>query len=328
MRQYGRQILTCTYGRCVEPDTAQASHTHLFKQLGIYKKLRNPERIKCTTTDCLGVCENGPIVVVYPDGIWYQHVTPAVMDRIFNEHLIGGQPVEEYVFHRLFLREDTPDYAPMLRGDAGSFQATATSEQATIAGIEPRTVEDAEAIRKAARRKRLKKGLVIVNTGEGKGKTTAALGLMTRAWGRNMRVGVMQFLKNENARFGEIRAAEKMNIEIIPTGDGWTWTSKDMDETIVRARAGWETAKQRIASGEYDVFIMDEFTYPLHYGWLNVDEVIAWLRENKPEMLHVVITGRYAPSPLIAYADLVTEMREVKHPLKEQGIRAQAGIEF
>ena len=186
----------------------------------------------------------------------------------------------------------------------------------------------AEERRQAARRKNLKKGLVIVNTGEGKGKTTAALGVMTRAWGRNMRVGLIQFLKHENAKFGEIRAAEKMDVEWIGLGDGWTWTSKDMDETQARAVAGWEVAQQHIVSGDYDVFIMDEFTYPLHYGWLDVNEVVGWLGENKPEMLHIVITGRYAPAELVQFADLVTEMREIKHPLKDQGIRAQAGIEF
>jgi cob(I)alamin adenosyltransferase len=189
-------------------------------------------------------------------------------------------------------------------------------------------VEDKETRRQAARRKRIKKGLVIVNTGKGKGKTTAALGMMTRAWGRDMRVGMVQFLKNENARFGELRAAEKMGVDVVSTGDGFTWTSRDGDETIARARAAWEQAKARIASGDYDMLVLDEFTYPLHYGWLDVHEVIEWLREHKPLMLHLVITGRYAPDALIDFADLVTEMREIKHPLHEQGIRAQPGVEF
>jgi cob(I)alamin adenosyltransferase len=179
------------------------------------------------------------------------------------------------------------------------------------------------------RQARKKKGLVIVNTGNGKGKTTAALGVMTRAWGRKMRVGVIQFLKNENARFGEIKAAGRMgDIDWISTGDGWTWTSKDMDETEARARHGWQLAQARISGGEYDLFIMDEFTYPLHYGWLDTMEVITWLKAHKPDKLHLIITGRYAPEALIEYADLVTEMREIKHPFREQGIRAQAGIEY
>lgn len=153
----------------------------------------------------------------------------------------------------------------------------------------------AQARREAARRENIKKGLVIVNTGEGKGKTTAALGLLMRAWGRDMKVGMMQFLKHENARFGEILAARKMGIELVPTGDGFTWTSKDINESQARSLAGWERAQPLIAEGGYDVFVLDEFTYPLHYGWLNTDEVIGWLRENKPPMLHLVITGRYAP---------------------------------
>ncbi len=176
--------------------------------------------------------------------------------------------------------------------------------------------------------KNIKKGLIIVNTGNGKGKTTAALGIMTRAWGRGMNVAVIQFLKNENARYGEIRAAEKMGIDWYATGDGWTWKSKNMDETTARAIAAWEMAQEKITSGKYDLIILDEFTYPLKYGWLDAAEVLAWLAANKPPMLHLVITGRYAPQPLIDFADLVTEMREIKHPYREQGIRAQAGIEF
>lgn len=186
---------------------------------------------------------------------------------------------------------------------------------------------DAKPQKKAPSRK--KKGLVIVNTGNGKGKTTAALGVMTRAWGRNMRICVLQFIKNENARYGEIKAVEQMGrIDWVATGDGFTWTSKDMDETTAKARHGWQLARQRIASGEYDLVILDEFTYALAYDWLDTGEVIGWLNANKPEMLHLIITGRYAPDALIEYADLVTEMREIKHPYKEQGITAQPGIEF
>ena len=172
-----------------------------------------------------------------------------------------------------------------------------------------------------------KKGLVIVNTGDGKGKTTAALGLMLRAWGRGMRVCMLQFIKNEKANFGEIKAAHKLGLEITPIGDGFTWTSKDIDETIAHARHGWEEAKKRILSSDYDIVILDEFTYTLHFDWLDTNEVIAWLRENKPPMLHVVITGRNAPQELIDYADLVTEMKEIKHPYNE-GIKAQPGVEF
>ena len=139
---------------------------------------------------------------------------------------------------------------------------------------------------------------------------------------------LIQFLKNENAKFGEIRAAEKMGVERIGLGDGWTWTSKDMDETEARALAGWELTKEHILNGKYDVLILDEFTYPLAYGWLNTEEVVGWIGDNKPEMLHLIITGRHAPEGLVESADLVTEMRNIKHPLDTQGIRAQKGIEF
>jgi cob(I)alamin adenosyltransferase len=178
------------------------------------------------------------------------------------------------------------------------------------------------------RRQQVKKGLVIVNTGDGKGKTTAALGILMRAWGRQMRVGGIQFFKHEAANFGEIKAARRMNIELVPMGDGFTWTSRDLDETQAKALHGWEVAKQRIVGGEYDVFLLDEFTYVLHYGWLSAADVVAWLREHKPASLHLIITGRNAPPELVEYADLVTEMKLVKHPYVDQGLKAQPGIEF
>jgi cob(I)alamin adenosyltransferase len=174
---------------------------------------------------------------------------------------------------------------------------------------------------------KLKKGLVIVNTGNGKGKTTAALGILMRAWGRDMRLGGIQFFKHENASFGELKAAERMGIELTPMGDGFTWTSRDLDETQAKALHGWEVAKQKIASGNYDIFLLDEFTYLMSFGWLATSDVVAWLRANKPETLHLIITGRDAPPELIEYADLVTEMTLIKHPY-EQGIQAQRGIEF
>ena len=174
---------------------------------------------------------------------------------------------------------------------------------------------------------RIKKGLVVVNTGNGKGKTTAALGVLFRAWGRDMRVQMFQFIKHTGARFGEKRAAEKIGIPIKAMGDGFTWLSKDMEVTEDLAREQWENCKRAILSGNHDVIILDEFTYPLHYGWIPIADAIDTLNQ-KPHMLHVIITGRYAPEELIEFADLVTEMREVKHPYNEQGIKAQPGLEF
>ena len=173
----------------------------------------------------------------------------------------------------------------------------------------------------------MKKGLVIVNTGNGKGKSTAAFGLLLRAWGRGLRVCVVQFIKSETGKWGEIKAAQKLGIDWFTTGDGFTWTSKDMDETVARAIAGWEVAKEKIISANYDVIVLDEFTYAMHFDWLDTAQVIDWFKANKPAELHLVITGRDAPAELIEYADIVTEMVEVKHPY-QQGILAQAGVEF
>jgi len=177
------------------------------------------------------------------------------------------------------------------------------------------------------RRRKVKKGLVIVNTGDGKGKTTASLGVILRAWGRGFHICMIQFIKSSTANTGEVKAAKKLGIEWYKTGDGFTWRSKDLEETTARARHGWELAQEKIASGEYDLIVLDEFTYALHFGWLDTAEVIDWLRANKPQNLHLVITGRSAPPELIAYADLVTEMNLIKHP-HEQGIKGQPGIEF
>jgi cob(I)alamin adenosyltransferase len=170
-------------------------------------------------------------------------------------------------------------------------------------------------------------GLVIVNTGDGKGKTTAALGVLLRAWGRGMRVCMIQFIKNEDASFGEHKAAAKMGVEVLSSGDGFTWLSKDLDESAAKARHGWQIAQEKIASGGYDIVILDEITYCFSFGWLDFDAVRAWLEANRPPDLHLIFTGRDAVPALIAYADLVTEMKLIKHPY-DQGIKAQPGIEF
>jgi cob(I)alamin adenosyltransferase len=173
----------------------------------------------------------------------------------------------------------------------------------------------------------MRTGLVIVNTGDGKGKTTAALGTVLRAWGRGMRVCVIQFIKSETGNWGEIKAARNLEIDWHTMGDGFTWLSKDIDETAERTRRAWALAQEKIASGVYDVIVLDEMTYAFHNGWVDMDAAIVWLRERKPPELHLIITGRAAPEPLIEFADLVTEMREIKHPYS-RGIKAQPGIEF
>ena len=171
-----------------------------------------------------------------------------------------------------------------------------------------------------------RKALVIVLTGQGKGKSTAALGVVLRAWGRGMTTVVLQFVKARTANYGENRAARKLGIEMIPLGEGFTWLSKDIEKDKATARECWELARQKIDSGQYDIVVLDEMTYPMTYGWIAVEEVIDTLRR-RPQGLHVIITGRDAPQELIDFADLVTEMREVKHPY-QKGIKAQPGIDF
>lgn len=189
------------------------------------------------------------------------------------------------------------------------------------------TNDPSAAPERSARRRRGRTGLVIVNTGNGKGKTTAALGVLFRAWGRDFKVRMFQFIKHTGARFGENRAAAKLGISIESFGDGFTWLSKDMDQTTEMAVAQWDRCKEAILEGEEDIIVLDEFTYPMHYGWVPVDEVVETLKQRPPK-LHVIITGRYAPPEIIDCADLVTEMNVIKHPYEDHGIVAQKGIEF
>lgn len=180
--------------------------------------------------------------------------------------------------------------------------------------------------RRARSKTTVRKGLVIVNTGKGKGKTTAALGLLLRAWGQGLKVCMLQFIKAKTANWGEEKAARKIGLEIIPLGEGFTWLSDNIEHDKQLAREAWELCRQKITSGEYDMVLMDEMTYMFKYGWLDLNEVLNVLRERKPGM-HIVITGRYAPQELIDFADLVTEMTEIKHSYKA-GIKAQKGVEF
>ncbi len=171
-----------------------------------------------------------------------------------------------------------------------------------------------------------RKALVIVYTGNGKGKTTAALGLLLRAWARGMAVVMLSFMKRETANFGEERAARKLGIELVALGGGFTWLSQDLEKDRALAQRCWTLCKEKINSGAYDVVVLDEITYPINYGWLDLDAVIDVLRKRPPD-LHVVLTGRDAPQALIDFADLVTEMHEVKHPY-QAGVKAQPGIDL
>lgn len=176
--------------------------------------------------------------------------------------------------------------------------------------------------------KTVEKGLVIVHTGPGKGKTSAALGMAVRAIGHDMKVGVVQFVKGAMAT-GEKAVFDRFPdlIEFKPMGEGFTWDTQDRTRDIAVARAAWEEVKRMIADPSYTMVIADELNIVLRYDYLPVDEVLEVLGE-KPHMTHVIITGRNAPQPLIDAADLVTEMAQVKHPFREQNVKAQKGIEF
>lgn len=171
-----------------------------------------------------------------------------------------------------------------------------------------------------------RRGLLIVNTGKGKGKTTAALGLMLRAHGRGLKVKMFQFLKHDTAKFGEHRTLDMLEIPYQGLGDGWTWRSKDLENSAEMAAHGWELAKEAIEGSEYDLIVLDEFTYPLKYGWVAWPDVEAVLKARDSRM-HVVITGRDAIPELVALADTVSEIQPVKHAY-EQGIGGQQGIEY
>ena len=168
--------------------------------------------------------------------------------------------------------------------------------------------------------------LVVLYTGNGKGKTTSALGVTMRAWGRGWKIVWLQFIKSKTSHYGETRAAERMGIEMIPLGDGFTWLSKDIEKDIALAHECWALAREKLNSGLFDLVVLDEITYPVTYGWLDVDEVIQTLRD-RPEHVDVFMTGRDAHPKLVEFADLVTEMTEVKHPF-QSGIKAQPGIDF
>jgi cob(I)alamin adenosyltransferase len=175
--------------------------------------------------------------------------------------------------------------------------------------------------------KTIEKGLIIVHTGPGKGKTSAALGMVVRAIGHGMKVGVVQFVKGATTT-GEKAVFDHFpdQIEFKPMGEGFTWDTQDRARDIAVARQAWDEVKRMIADPSYDMVLADELNIVLRYDYLPVSEVLEVLAV-KPEMTHVIITGRNAKEELIAAADLVTEMTLVKHPFRA-GVKAQPGIEF
>jgi cob(I)alamin adenosyltransferase len=170
------------------------------------------------------------------------------------------------------------------------------------------------------------RSLVLINTGHGKGKSSSAFGVMGRGWARGWTVGVVQFVKSGKWKVGERKLAEHLGIEWSTMGDGFTWESTDLDETAAKGRHAWELSRAKLASGDYDLLILDELTYAVTYGWVDVADVVAGITERAPRT-NVVITGRDAAPELIEIADTVTEMRNVKHAY-DRGIKARKGIEY
>lgn len=173
------------------------------------------------------------------------------------------------------------------------------------------------------------KGLLIVNTGDGKGKTTAAIGVLVRAAGRGLKTCMIQFMKAKTDRYGEHESLEKLGIEVHTMGDGFTWDTKDIAQDVKTSEETWALCVEKLRSGDYELLVFDELIYVLDYKFLDVNKVldiVSEVRIDQPH-LHIIMTGRNAPQELIDAADLVTEMKEIKHPF-HAGIYAQQGIEF
>lgn len=176
--------------------------------------------------------------------------------------------------------------------------------------------------------KTIEKGLLIVHTGPGKGKSTAAFGMVFRALGNGMKVGVVQFVKGK-WETGERAVLEKFPDQCVirSMGEGFTWETQDRERDIAAAKAAWAMALEMINDPSFDMVLLDELNICLRYEYLDIAEVVAALQARR-EMLHVIVTGRNAKDPLIEAADLVTEMGQIKHPFREQNVKAQVGVEF
>ncbi|WP_329115310.1 cob(I)yrinic acid a,c-diamide adenosyltransferase [Streptomyces sp. NBC_01465] len=182
-------------------------------------------------------------------------------------------------------------------------------------------------------RQRRNRPLVVVHTGVGKGKSTAAFGLALRGWNQGWPIGVFQFVKSAKWKVGEERAlrvlgasGEGGTVAWHKMGEGWSWVQRDIESSEDAAREGWEQVKRDLAAETYQLYVLDEFIYPMKWGWVDVDEVVAVLKD-RPGTQHVVITGRGAPEALVELADLVTDMSKVKHPM-DAGQKGQRGIEW
>lgn len=168
--------------------------------------------------------------------------------------------------------------------------------------------------------------LVLVNTGPGKGKTSAAMGVVMRGVGRGWPVAVVQFLKSGNWRTGEEKVGRQLGVDWWAMGEGFTWDSADLTQDQAVAAGAWAQARSLIQAGDHQLVVLDEVTYPLNWGWIDLEEAVEVIR-TRPSHVNIVCTGRNAPPALIDVADTVTEMGEVKHAYKA-GIRAKKGIDY
>jgi cob(I)alamin adenosyltransferase len=175
-------------------------------------------------------------------------------------------------------------------------------------------------------RARPEPSLVLVNTGDGKGKSTAAFGVVMRAAARDWKVAVAQFIKSGKWRVGEEATAKRLGVDWWAIGEGFSWDSPDLSEDQAVAQAAWQHAGGIIRAGEHQLVVLDEITYPINWGWIALDDVISAIRD-RPERVNVVVTGRDAPEALIELADTVTEMRNVKHAY-DRGVAAKKGIDY
>lgn len=216
-------------------------------------------------------------------------------------------------------------------------EAAQLDDESTAKGLTDEQYRHKMQRRKQVQEQRLaertqEKGLVIVHTGNGKGKTTAALGMVLRSLGHGYRVAIVQFIKGawepaEKAAFSHWTVGNSPQLEFHAMGEGFTWETQDRERDIEKAQHAWQTALTFIQNPEFRLILLDEVNIALKLGYLSIAEVLAGLAQ-KPPASHVILTGRGAPMELIEQADLVTEMAMVKHPFREQGVKAQPGIEY
>jgi cob(I)alamin adenosyltransferase len=200
--------------------------------------------------------------------------------------------------------------------DVDATETTATERDPSEVPVDDRRPDD---LRRAP-------SLVLVNTGKGKGKTTAAMGVVMRSVARGWPVAVVQFLKSGTWNTGEEKVGRRLGVDWWAIGEGFTWESDDLSEDEAVARQAWARAEEVIGAGGHRLVVLDEVTYPINWGWIDIDDVVAAIT-GRPEKVNVVCTGRNAPEPLMAIADTVTEMQVVKHAY-QQRIRAMKGIDY